>query len=353
MTNRSSILRIENFYSVHLDNRRDLFVYLPPSYGQDTTKRYPVLYMHDGQNIFHPAFNGYSWNVHETVDRLIALGRMEEIIVVGIANMGMERSDEFTHDLEGVLYSSDKVQIQPKGHLYEAFVIDEVKAYVDAVFRTLTGPEHTAMMGSSRGGQVTYHIGFRRPDIFSKLAIISPYFYCVDPATLTEAPQLHVFRQKQPLTRIWLDLGGREGTLIMEKHVRGAAEQMLELGYTADGELAYYCDPEAEHTEKDWAARLASPLIHLFGDRGDVQSLTLSGCEEIALAGPACRLNAIATYRDGVTISVLRPVYTVQDRSVLEVLADGTMVPRQQGETAITVEYEGLTATAIVRVVGA
>ncbi|GIP31904.1 alpha/beta hydrolase [Paenibacillus sp. J2TS4] len=350
MTNRSTILRIENFYSASFDNCRDLFIYLPPSYRQDTTRRYPVLYMHDGQNIFHPAFNGYSWNVHETVDRLIDLGRMAEIIVVGIANMGMERADEFTHDLEGVQFRSDKVQIQPKGHLYEAFVIEEVKAYIDAVFRTSSGPEHTALMGSSRGGQVTYHMGFLRPDIFGKLAIISPYFYCVDPAHGTEAPQLHVFRQKQPLSSIWIDLGGREGTLVMEKHVRGVAEQLLELGYTADGELAYYCDPEAGHVEKDWAARLASPLIHMFGARGEIQSLALHGCKEIKLAGPACRLNPIAKYKDGVAITVLRPAYTADDCSVLDVRADGTIVPKQVGETEVTVEYEGLKAIAIVRV---
>lgn len=354
MTNESTILRIESFYSASLDNRRDLFVYLPPSYRHDTAKRYPVLYMHDGQNIFHPAFNGYSWNVHTAVDRLTAEGLMEEMIVVGISNMGMERADEFTHDLEGVLYPTDKVPIRPKGHLYESFVIDEVKPYIDSVFRTKAGPSHTALMGSSRGGQVTYHIGFRRPDVFGKLAIVSPYFYCVDPETLTEVPLLHIFRQKQPISRIWIDLGGREGTLVMEKHVRAVAEQLLELGYAEHEELAYYCDPDAEHVEKDWAARLASPLMHLFGTgvRADLRSLTLYGCEEVSLDGPACRLNPVAEHAVGFTRSVLRPAYTVADHTVLDVREDGTILPKQKGETAVTVEYGGLSASKIVRVSG-
>ncbi|MCU6712895.1 alpha/beta hydrolase-fold protein [Paenibacillus sp. J5C_2022] len=352
MTNRSTILRIENFYSAHLNNARDIFIYLPPGYRQERAKRFPVLYMHDGQNIFHPAFNGYSWQVHDTVDRLIALGRIEEIIVVGLANRGMERADEFTHELEGVRYEDDKVSIRPKGHLYEAFVIEEVKPFIDEMFRTLPDRENTALMGSSRGGQVTYHIGFRRPDIFGKLAIVSPYFYCVDPVAGAEAPQLHTFRQKQPLSRIWIDLGGREGTLVMEKHVRGVAEQLLSLGYSAGEELAYYCDPDAEHVEKDWAARLASPLTHLFGSRGEIQSLALLGCEDVRLGGQACRLNAIAAYRDGVAMTVLRAVYKVDDSSVLDVRPDGTIVPKTTGETSVTVEYEGISAAAIIRVTG-
>ncbi|MEC0225826.1 alpha/beta hydrolase-fold protein [Paenibacillus alba] len=121
-------------FRISRGNKRDIFVYLPPSYRYEQNKKYPVLYMHDGQNIFHAAFNGCSWHVNETVDRLIQNRSMEEIIVVGIPNMGAERADEFTHALEGVLYSSDKVQIKPKGHLYEAFIIEELKPYVDAVF---------------------------------------------------------------------------------------------------------------------------------------------------------------------------------------------------------------------------
>ncbi|WP_261304278.1 alpha/beta hydrolase [Paenibacillus andongensis] len=353
MDSKSSILRIENFYSTHLDNRRDIFVYLPPSYRYEKSKHYPVLYMHDGQNIFHPAFNGYSWQVNETVDRLIQNHTMEEIIVVGIPNMGAERADEFTHEMEGILHQSDKVQIKPKGQLYEAFIIDELKPYVDSVFRTLTDPDHTALMGSSRGGQVTYHIGFRRPDIFGKLAIISPYFYCVDPMTLEETPVYHAFNMKQSTSRIWIDLGGSEGTLVMEKHVREVAEKLLDLGYGADKELIYFNAPGAVHSEKDWALRLSSPLIHFFGEKGKERSLSLHGSEEVGLTGPKCRLNPILDFQTGFQMSLLRATYEVEDHRILNVLNDGTVVPLEEGETSVTVKYRDLEAAKSIRVVHA
>ncbi len=351
MKHRSSILRIENFHSGYLDNKRELFVYLPPGYHHDKSKRYPVLYMHDGQNIFHPAFNGYSWNVHVAVDQLIADQIIEEIIVVGIPNMGQERADEFTHDMEGILHQADKVPIRPRGERYEQFIIDEVKPYIDAVFRTKTEPEHTALMGSSRGGQVTYHIGLRRPDVFSMLGIVSPYFYCVDPTTQEEVPMYHSFAAKQPIAKIWMDLGSSEGLLVMEKHVREVAEKLLNLGYEADDELVYLYEPEAAHVEKDWAARVAAPLIHFFGNKGKACSMTLHGSEEVGIVGPPCRLNPIVEFDTGFKLSLLRTAYQVEDERIAEVRDDGTIIPLQEGETKVTVQYDGLEAAITIRVI--
>ncbi|WP_152395074.1 alpha/beta hydrolase [Paenibacillus guangzhouensis] len=351
MEHRSSILRIESFYSSYLENRRDLFVYLPPSYDLDQGRRYPVLYMHDGQNIFHPAFNGYSWHVHTTIDRLVEGGVIEEIIVVGIANMGMERSNEFTHDLEGVRYQDDKVDIRPLGHIYEKFLIEEVKPYMDRIFRTKPEAEHTALMGSSRGGQVTYHIGLRRPDVFSKLGIISPYLYYVDPVTLEEFPQYHTFESKQPISRIWIDLGSSEGLLIMEKHVREAAEKLAALGYEADNELCYLYAPGAAHVEKDWAARLASPLIHFYGHQSAARAVTLQGDDEVGLVGAKSRLNPIVEMENGLQMTLLRADYQVANPEILDIKADGTLVPKCVGETTITVQYRGVRASRTIRVI--
>ncbi|MFE4573431.1 alpha/beta hydrolase [Paenibacillus chitinolyticus] len=350
MKSLSSLLKIEQFYSAFLNNPRDLFVYLPPGYSEESDRRYPVLYVHDGQNIFHPAFNGYSWNLHETADELVQNGLMEEIIIVGIANMGMQRSDEFTHELEGVDYLRDKVEIRPKGQLYEQFITDELMPYIDSLFRTKKGPEHTAMMGSSRGGQVTYHIGMRRPDLFGKLAILSPYFYCVDPVTLEEARQYHTWTDKVPLSRIWIDLGRREGTLILEKHVREVTESLVRLGYKPDDELVYYLDPTGTHSEKDWAARVASPLLHMFGNKGTPVKLSLEGEEIAGIRGPGMRLNPVAEFDSGFKMSLLRADYAAEDGTILEVLEDGTLVPGREGETAVKASFGGLSAARTIRV---
>ncbi|MED3823212.1 alpha/beta hydrolase-fold protein [Priestia flexa] len=105
-----SIVEISNFKSIHLQNERNLYVYLPPSYKQAQNTAYPVLYMHDGQNIFHPAFNGQLWNVHHVVNKLVEQGKMQEIIIVGIENMKEERANEYSVQVPPTLAC-----IQPKG----------------------------------------------------------------------------------------------------------------------------------------------------------------------------------------------------------------------------------------------
>lgn len=95
------LLRIPAFVSVAMEQERGLHIYLPHGYYEEPSRRYPVLYMHDGQGIFNPnPFSNSSWNVHLTADRLISEGLMEEIIIVGIDNRGEERLNEYAFAVE-------------------------------------------------------------------------------------------------------------------------------------------------------------------------------------------------------------------------------------------------------------
>ena len=123
-------------------------MYLPPSYHSDERKRYPVLYMQDGQHIFFKDRKGESWDVHLTVDELTAQGRMREIIVVAVSHVEDARIAEYMHanpDGHNIFQTTNQ------GELYETFLVREVKPFIDANYRTLTEKENTALMGSSAG----------------------------------------------------------------------------------------------------------------------------------------------------------------------------------------------------------
>ncbi len=234
--------------SPQLKNSRKLRVYLPPSYDENPAKRYPVLYMHDGQNLFDAksAAYGVEWGIDETVNRLIGEGAMDEIIVVGIDNSGA-RIAEYTPCCDPKFGGG---QIEA----YKAFVIDTVKPYIDGSLRTLPGKEHSAIMGSSLGGIASLVIAQSRPDVFSKAGAVSSSFWWKEMELV-----------RKPLARVpvkfYLDAGGKNDGLEQTMQVR---ETMLKQGYKQGTDLLYYADPEGSHNEKSWAARVHRPLAWFF-----------------------------------------------------------------------------------------
>lgn len=344
----STLLRIEGFRSSILNNERDLRLYLPPGYSENPDSRYPVLYAHDGQNLFNKAAHepdplnpfviARSWSLHHTADRLIAEGLMEEVIIVGIFNMGGERSGEYMHGLEGIEHERDRDQAEPRGELYERFLVEELKPFIDSVFRTKRDAENTGLIGSSRGGQITYHIGFSRPDIFGKLGILSPYFYYVNPLTLIEHRMYASFPSRLPLSKIWIDLGGREGVLVMEKHVRQVVAELLEAGYEPDSQLAFYFDPDAAHTEADWEKRAHLPLLHLFGKPAKLSTVSLLELGTSFFEQSKLRLLPTAEYDNGWLITPLSGTFATADSDAASVDHSGGIIPKEGG--AVTVEYE-------------
>jgi predicted alpha/beta superfamily hydrolase len=229
-----------------LNYKRDLIVWLPPSYETDTVKRYPVLYMHDGQNIIDPAtsFIGYDWCVDEVADSLIRSGKMREIIVVGIYN-SPDRDNE---------YDDTKL-----GRAYMKLIVEQIKPTIDSTYRTMPERENTSVMGSSMGGLISFLVVWNYPEIFSQAGCVSPLFR----ESLTRSIESYSGSDKK--IRIYMDNGG----VGLETRLQPGCENMLsalqKIGFRMNENLQWFNDKEAEHNERAWSKRVWQPLIFMYG----------------------------------------------------------------------------------------
>ena len=239
---------VKDFASPQLNNKRALRIYLPPSYQENTAKRYPVLYMHDGQNLFDAktASFGVEWGVDETINRLVATGAMDEVIVVGIDNTP-DRIPEYTPCCDPK-YGGGKL------NAYDAFIVETVKSYVDSTYRTLPGKETTAIMGSSLGGLASVFIAQRHPNIFSKAGGVSSSFWWNQGMAISKLPE------RVPV-KFYIDAGTRDDGLEETTKMRDA---MLAKGYREADDLMFYSAEGARHNEASWAARVGKPLTWFF-----------------------------------------------------------------------------------------
>ncbi|MCA9794119.1 MAG: alpha/beta hydrolase, partial [Candidatus Eremiobacteraeota bacterium] len=194
--------RVHTVSSDVLGNTRDFYVYLPPGYGEDPNRRYPVLYLQDGQNVFdrRTAFMGREWGVDEVADELIRKGEIEDLIIVGVSNTPA-RMDE---------YSQVKDPDYGGGHAddYGHFLVDEVKPFIDANYLTDTRPASTTVAGSSMGGLVSLFLAFQYPHVFGMAGALSPSLWW---ASGDLAARIAADRRPGP-TKIWLDMGTAEGS---------------------------------------------------------------------------------------------------------------------------------------------
>ncbi|WP_270406215.1 alpha/beta hydrolase [Paenibacillus timonensis] len=353
----AEIVTLSNVYSKLLGNSRDIYVYLPPSYGEAANLRYPVIYAQDGQHMFASDGMGGSWEMHRTAERLSKEGRMREVIIVAVSSISDQRIVEYFHEHPGV---REAFHASCKGELYERFLIEELKPMIDSRFRTLTDREHTALIGSSAGGLVSYHIAFRRPDVFGQVAILSPFLVHTvvneqgDGTNKTEPlRELKLYRSypvKPPAVRVWVDVGGAEG-LIMPRHVRAFVDELIEAGFKPGEDLMFLLDEAAGHSQLDWARRLHNPLLYLFGEIGRPRSLRLAGRERVGLQGLRVQLYPKVTYDSGFEINLLAAEYTVGRPEVLRIGSDGLIVPLMEGTTEVAVRYGGLAESAYFEVV--
>ena len=232
-----------------LDRKRQVRLYLPPGYAT-STKRYPVLYMHDGQNLFDEA-TAYAgeWKVDETLDALAKEGKLE-LIVVGIDNGGEKRMTELN------AWRNERFGM-PEGREYTDFVVKTLKPLVDARYRTLPGREHTAIMGSSMGGLASHYAIAQYPQVFAKAGVFSPAYW-------TAVPSFE-FMARNPLpqdARLYLLMGGKEGET-MVPDVERMAQVVRTSGHPAANTVLKIV-PEAEHNEAFWSGELREALLWMF-----------------------------------------------------------------------------------------
>ncbi len=243
--------KVHGFHAPQLGNKRTLSISLPPSYAENPFKRYPVLYMHDGQNAFEDStsFGGVSWGAHRTSHSLVAQGLMDEIIIVGVANTGQRRVYEYTPGPDtGRTGGAD---------LYGRFLIDTVKPWIDGRYRTLPGREDTALMGSSLGGLVSFYLGLRYPHVFSKVACLSSSFMWNG---LELVRQVATAPERVPV-KFYIDAGTNRDPLKPTQLMRDALKAR---GYVHGEDMYYYQHKGGRHHEASWAARVHIPLRYLF-----------------------------------------------------------------------------------------
>ena len=255
-----NIHRHSHFESRLLRNRRDILVYLPRGYRRQRRARYPVLYMQDGQNVFDAAtsFAGVEWGADETAQRLIRKNLIEPVIIVAIENTGDNRIHEYA-PTRGVFQQSGtrKKRSRGLGSKYGRFLIEELKPFIDKTYRTRPEAEFTGVAGSSLGGLLTMALGLWFPNVFTRLAVLSPAIWWDDQAIVRMVEQLPA---KLPL-KIWLDTGTHEEGWERARTLRDA---LVEKGWRLYDDLQYLEVEGGEHTEGAWAARLDPVLRYLF-----------------------------------------------------------------------------------------
>lgn len=234
-----------------LDRKRQVRLYLPPGYAT-SSKRYPVLYMHDGQNLFDEA-TAYAgeWRVDETLDALAREGKLE-LIVVGIDN-GLEKRmtelNAWPHTEFGA----------PEGREYTDFIVKVLKPLIDGKYRTLPGRAHTAIMGSSMGGLASHYAIAQYPQVFSKAGVFSPAYWTAQPA--------FDFMARHPVpkdARLFMLMGEKEGGAMVPDVERMAAV-VKQSGHPAANTVLKIV-PGAEHNEAFWSGELREALLWMFAD---------------------------------------------------------------------------------------
>ena len=229
---------------------RRVFVHLPPDYDSARPKPYPLLLMHDGQNLAtaRPEARGGSWRADEVVDRLMAEARIPPLVLVGIDHAGEERIAEFT--------PTPAVDGGGQASAYARWIVTNLIPDLADELHIRTDVHGVSLGGSSLGGLVTLWIASMSPGQFGRLLIMSPSVWW-DRRMILRHLRLQPL---DPSTRIWLDAGRQEGRAVV-RDTRALRDLLREQGHDA---LCYVEDPDGDHSESSWGRRLSDALVWLY-----------------------------------------------------------------------------------------
>ena len=260
--------------AANLNERRTYRVVLPRGYNQHTSRRYPVVYLHDGQNVFEPGPFG-TWNAHITAGSLTAAGQMRECILVGVDNGPNRISDYSAPDAGG------------SGDRYVRFLRDELKPVIDAQYRTLPDAASTATIGSSMGGHISLYMGWDFTSTFQKIGAFSGAFQIY-----TSGFYNRVQSQPRRAIRLYLD-SGDAGTAsdnywpifnLRDNLINPARASGIGGAYAIERDIKHVIGLGQQHNEAAWAARLPDAyrfLLPATEDQGQLLPLATGAAFDI------------------------------------------------------------------------
>ena len=259
--------RVIRMFSKELNREVRVSVMLPHTYAK-SERFYPVLYMHDGQNLFDPltSYDGTTWGILEAYENNPDL---PEVIIVGIDNGGNERSNElvpFTFKFSEV--GSPEYGDEEYGgntDVYLNYIVEQIKPLIDKQFRTFKSPKNTALMGSSFGGVCTTYAAMNYGKYFSRFGCVSNAFYVIQ----NELEEMAKNADLSHVKKLYMDVGNKESSnSIDSQNYVESNNAMYEIikDKISKNRIAFEVCEDAKHHERDWAKRFPNIIKFLFND---------------------------------------------------------------------------------------
>lgn len=250
-TQNGDVERLAGVFSPELGNRRDVLVWLPPGY-RDGARRYPVVYMHDGGNVFDAStsFAGVEWRADETAAELARRGRPLIVVAVAASPDGQRLSEYGPWPVPALGAAG-------RGDAYADFVARTLKPLIDARFRTRPGRASTAVLGSSMGGLVSLYMALRDPEVFGFAGALSPSLWFADSRAFSWVDSRPPAREAP---RVWLDMGAQEGDTQAQAQRNVALAREMARRLRRRGVETRFVVARGAHTETAWAERLPAVL---------------------------------------------------------------------------------------------